>query len=370
MKIKELYNPTLLGEKRNGFLKAMFDANIFAPSWISGDSNVLTDIDEFIYHKIGNKKLLESFQDPLEIIGSFYIYYRIAHVIENYNYELKTLKETMYFKYNPIENYNMEEKESTRGTHGNSAHTDVMLYGEKTTTNATGEQENTFEHGKKETSTTYGAESVSNVYGEVNTETTIGAQGTTNTYGEQNTTNTYGETNTETKDGRTKNTRELSVATFDSSSYTNKEKEVVTNEGETNSTSTTESHTDTSERESYTDSVNVSNRNDSTKVYAHTDESTTLSHTDITEDKTYTDTNTVGARSDIITDSSHSDTFNHGAQSVSINDMRELARKGNIGVTTTQQMIEQERNIALFCFAEKVTEILLRECTSLCWECD
>ena len=47
-----------------------------------------------------------------------------------------------------------------------------------------------------------------------------------------------------------------------------------------------------------------------------------------------------------------------------------LTRSGNIGVTTTQQMLEQERNIAVFNFVQYVTDIIISEICSTVWGCD
>lgn len=44
-----------------------------------------------------------------------------------------------------------------------------------------------------------------------------------------------------------------------------------------------------------------------------------------------------------------------------------LTRSGNIGVTTTQQMLEQERNIAVFNFVQYVTDIIISEICSTVW---
>lgn len=71
---------------------------------------------------------------------------------------------------------------------------------------------------------------------------------------------------------------------------------------------------------------------------------------------------------------SYTDTnsYNSGEQNNSQNigakeDKRTLTRKGNIGVTTSQQMIESERKVLLFTFADELCRVLQRHLLRMEW---
>ena len=71
---------------------------------------------------------------------------------------------------------------------------------------------------------------------------------------------------------------------------------------------------------------------------------------------------------------SYTDTnsYNTGEQNNSQNigakeDKRTLTRKGNIGVTTSQQMIESERKVLLFTFADELCRVLQRHLLRMGW---
>lgn len=64
--------------------------------------------------------------------------------------------------------------------------------------------------------------------------------------------------------------------------------------------------------------------------------------------------------------------YNAGEQNNSQNigskeDKRTLTRKGNIGVTTSQQMIESERKVLLFTFADELCRVLQRHLLRMEW---
>lgn len=181
------------------------------------------------------------------------------------------------------------------------------------TTNRTGMNDTTF-GSRTDTSTT-------------NNTTNIGAQDNTNT---DNETTKIGAINTETNSSTNKKgseSNEKEVAPYDSENYYNQEKDTLsfTNRSDTNnSTTTTNARTDT---------------------------------------RTNTTTEKVGAREDTTT-SSTSNTFGGHTDATSRNENETYTHSshmyGNIGVTTSQQMLQSEREVAYFNFVSIVAHDIIK----------
>ena len=181
------------------------------------------------------------------------------------------------------------------------------------TTNRTGMNDTTF-GSRTDTSTT-------------NNTTNIGAQDNTNT---DNETTKIGAINTETNSSTNKKgseSNEKEVAPYDSENYYNQEKDTLsfTNRNDTNnSTTTTNARTDT---------------------------------------RTNTTTEKVGAREDTTT-SSTSNTFGGHTDATSRNENETYTHSshmyGNIGVTTSQQMLQSEREVAYFNFVSIVAHDIIK----------
>ena len=160
-----------------------------------------------------------------------------------------------------------------------------------------------------------------------NNTTNIGAQDNTNT---DNETTKIGTINTETNSTTSKKgseSNEKEVAPYDSESYYNQEKDTLsfTNRSDTNnSTTTTNARTDT---------------------------------------RTNTTTEKIGGRKDT-TESSTSNTFGGHTDATSRNENETYTHKshmyGNIGVTTSQQMLESEREVAYFNFLSIVAHDIIK----------
>ncbi len=160
-----------------------------------------------------------------------------------------------------------------------------------------------------------------------NNTTNIGAQDNTNKDEE---TTKIGAINTETNSSTSKKgseSNEKEVAPYDSETYYNQEKDTLsfTNRTDTNnSTTTTNARTDT---------------------------------------RTNTNTEKVGAREDT-TKSSTSNTFGEHTDATSRNENETYTHKshmyGNIGVTTSQQMLESEREVAYFNFVSIVAHDIIK----------
>lgn len=160
-----------------------------------------------------------------------------------------------------------------------------------------------------------------------NNTTNIGAQDNINT---DNETTNIGVINTETNSSTSKKgseSNEKEVAPYDSETYYNQEKDTLsfTNRTDTNnSTTTTNARTDT---------------------------------------RTNTTTEKVGTREDTTTSSS-SNTFGGHTDTTSKNENEKYTHKshmyGNIGVTTSQQMLQSEREVAYFNFVSIVAHDIIK----------
>ena len=160
-----------------------------------------------------------------------------------------------------------------------------------------------------------------------NNTTNIGAQDNTNKDDE---TTKIGAINTETNSSTSKKgseSNEKEVAPYDSENYYKQEKDTLsfTNRSDTNnSTTTTNARTDT---------------------------------------RTNTITEKMGARKDT-TESSMSNTFGEHTDSTNRNENETYTHKshmyGNIGVTTSQQMLESERKVAYFNFVSIVAHDIIK----------
>lgn len=162
------------------------------------------------------------------------------------------------------------------------------------------ENYNMIERGKDETTGTHSE------------ETRLGTQKTTSSLGEQSVTNEYGAVTNTVSVGAVSATDEVGQRTDSTTgkvSGYNESALIDANASEVVSGHQTNTHSEKA-------------RTDSTDTNAHTDTSTTSSRADTMTTEQTTPTNTSGT---------DSNTFNH-----------ELTRSGNIGVTTTQQMMEQE----------------------------
>lgn len=181
------------------------------------------------------------------------------------------------------------------------------------TTNKTGTDDTTF-GSRTDTSTT-------------NNTTNIGAQDNTNT---DNETTKIGTINTETNSSTSKKgseSNEKEVAPYDAETYYNQEKDTLsfTNRTDTNtSATTTDARTDTR------------TNNSSEKIGARID--TTESST----------SNTFGGHTDA-TNRNENETYTHTSHMY-----------GNIGVTTSQHMLQSEREVAYFNFVSIVAHDIIK----------
>lgn len=273
------------------------------------DSNFVDMLNEWCKFNHGSLQIRPLIEDALKTDADV-IRKRVTNLINVLKYKYTRLYDTTLLEYNPIENYSMTE-EGTDTTSASGTKSDNLGAYSDTTS---GTDTTTITDSKTEKIGAYEDASTSTTTSDIAKLTT-------------NTNNVVTNTGSET--------HERKVAPFDSDTYS--EQEMNT--------------------DSFKDRRNV------------TDTETTVSpHTDATTQRGST---TGGARENSYTTST-TDAFQHG-MSHDISSRSNLytdesrgttthkfTRSGNVGVTTSQQMLESERDIALFNFIGIVAHDIIK----------
>ena len=273
------------------------------------DSNFVDMLNEWCRFNHGSLQIRPLIEDELKTDANV-IRKRVTNLINVRKYKYTRLYDTTLLEYNPIENYSMTE-EGTDTTSASGTKTDDLGAYSDTTS---GTDTNTITDAKTEKIGTYEDAITSTTTNDIAKMTTTTKNDTTNTGSE---------------------THERKVAPFDSDAYSEQELNTDTFKDRKNSTNT---------------------------------ETIASPHTDTT---TKRDTTTGGARENSYTTST-TDELQHGMShniSSRINSytdessgttMHKFTRSGNIGVTTSQQMLESERDIALFNFIGIVAHDIIK----------
>lgn len=303
-----------------GFFRAMKTANMLTEKdiWAYDNINVVSDdflknLDDYVFYNIGQKTLIDFFSEeeaeqPVTALN------RIARVLQNYRYMLNTSYETMFFEYDPISNYDRTEHHSYNGN------------------NVTGEQNYNFNFGEKISTSVDSGNTTNLTYGKQTQESVENPTTETVNYGKQKNTNVNGSRN------QSENNK---IYSFDGGLVDNNSSVTADN-----------SVTDTQETDAYTNKTDFAEKKS----------------TITTNEKT--DTQSIGEKTVTNTDSAFENTELHGRREDTQGYTNDITVKGNIGVMSTQNMIEQERNIAVFNFAKILCDILLKEVCKCEWECE
>ena len=290
-----------------------------------------------------------------------------ATIIAN-SYKYKKLYDTLQLEYNPI--YNVDGE--TTYIHGEV----VSVDSGNTVTTEKGEHIITNANGEKIVTNSYGEKIVTNNIGEKTMLTENGERLTTNTFGEKTGTNTFGERSTESTTGERNSNSNNSIVPFDSTANFNTTSvnshddsfiDYITAHGYTD-TSTNSASTDTVTNGASTDTVTNRASTDTITNGASTDTATNSASTDTVTSGASTDTVTNGASTDTVTSGASTDTVTNGERTNTTRTYtdREI-RKGNIGVTTTQKMIEEERQVALFNFYDILFKDIIKNICVPIW---
>ena len=301
------------------------------------DNELVRTYGEYCYCNKANTKeeLLLQFQNDVKSVT----------LVNDYKY--RGLWDTTKLEYNPIDNYSMEETSTIEYTgsennvnkrSGSSTEELARTGSENVLTEYNGSEtsENVKSGSSTEELARTGSESVANTMAgkEKTTDTVNGSETSENVIGEVSKTNTN------------------SVSADDSSTYSPNEQ----------TTDMTGSHTDVETR-TFNGRNNVSEKeytnrtNTEVTSFDERKDSTTTTYNNVTDSATKSfegrsdnETTTFDNRKDSNT-ITYNDVTDSGLKSFTDRkDISTITRKGNIGVTTTQQMLQSERDILLFSF--------------------
>ena len=223
-------------------------------------------------------------------------------LIQKNSYKYTTLYGTTTLEYDPIENYRMVETEES--TQNKGAQTDAHTHGA---------QSETFQHGRTNTRTYADTETTT-------LNTTDTRTGSASVEGESSST-----------EGARTDTNEAGVYGFNSSTSVPADTGSATKGAQTNTGTSSSESTSSDEL-----------RRTGTEANAHTGT--------VADSEGGTDTTNRGSFVDQVASGAREDTSE-----------RTLTRSGNVGVTTSQQMIESERDVADFSFVGIVVRDIVNE---------
>lgn len=279
-------------------------------------------------------------------------------IMSKYYYNWKSLWETNVAVYNPLYNYDLHDervlsasKDETSVIDGSLRRTgtDTLAHGKVETTDSTESEAETTEygktetttHGKQTTDTTQHGETETITHGKSVTDATVHGKTETTTHGKQTTDNTFkfgfnsGDTTPAPSD------RDI-VAESGTTAVANSgtDSETVTESG---TTATSHGGTDTRTlRDSGTTAI-ADSGSDSTDISRDVEKTVTNSGSDI-QTKNLLDENDV------------TETLEHTSEETEASH-----RYGNIGVTTTQKLLKEERELWIWNYFEQVFNDLDRE---------
>ena len=273
------------------------------------DSNFVDMLNEWCKFNHGSLQIRPLIEDALKTDADV-IRKRVTNLINVRKYKYTRLYDTTLLEYNPIENYSMTEEGTNTSSESGTKTDNLGAYSDTTS----GTDTTTITDSKTEKIGAYEDASTSATTSDIAKLTT-------------NTNNVVTDTGSET--------HERKVAPFDSDTYSEQEMN-------------TDSFKD---RRNVTDTETiVSPHSDTTTTRGTTkggarENSYTTSTTDALE---HGMTHNISSRSNSYTDESNGTTTH------------KFTRSGNIGVTTSQQMLESERDIAMFNFIGIVAHDIIK----------
>lgn len=321
--------PNLITITNNAYIDGIFvDLSALSAPWSAVIDGTVLNMEYYGNHS-GRKiisPLVESLLSEDSTTLSAQNQRQLAQLaMAKYGKNWERLYDTLSLEYNPINNYDMKETEEELGTNTGTVSTDnATTYGKKLT--HTGTQTDVDE-------ITYGKTVKTDRSTDTNTQTDYGK--TENVSGTETTEKT--ESKTTTPNTSTDTTSQ--VYAFDSGSWENADHQTQEQSG-TVSESTNGNTSETTQRNTENGGKDTVGTTEIEEVLDATTGTDTTSRTrtdDLSDAESGTDDFT-GLRTDDLKSTKN----------------RTLTRSGNIGVTTSQQMIEAERNLWLWNFMEIV----------------
>lgn len=273
------------------------------------DSNFIDMLNEWCKFNHGSLQIRPLIEDALKTDADV-IRKRVTNLINVRKYQYTRLYDTTLLEYNPIENYSMTE-EGTDTTSASGTKTDDLGAYSDTTS---GTDTTTITDSKTEKIGAYEDANTSTTSNDISKLTT-----TTN--------------NVSTDNGS--ETHERKVAPYDSDTYSEQELNTDTFENRRNVTDT---------ETIIAPHIDTTTKRDTTTGGARENSYTTST----TDSLQHGMTHDISARSNLYTDESRGTTTH------------KFTRSGNVGVTTSQQMLESERDIAMFNFIGIVAHDIIK----------
>lgn len=271
--------------------------------------NFVDMLNEWCNFNHGSLQIRPLIEDALKTDADV-IRKRVTNLINVRKYKYSKLYDTTLLEYNPIENYSMTE-EGTDTTSASGTKTDDLGAYSDTTS---GIDTTTITDSKTEKIGAYEDANNSITTNDISKHTT-----TTN--------------NVSTDNGS--ETHERKIAPFDSDTYSEQELNTDTFENRRNITDT---------ETIVSPYIDTTTKQDTTTGGARENSYTTIT----TDALQHGMTHDISSRSNLYTDESKGTTTH------------KLTRSGNVGVTTSQQMIESERDIAMFNFIGIVAHDIIK----------
>lgn len=326
----------------------LFDVTVTWPAWLTSTlrDNVEAMALDYSLRRIQPRVqvLAEMMDTDIEDV----IHLQVLNRIKRNDYKYRTLLATEAFQYNPIENYNMVEEGSE--TFAKGSQEDATVYGQDQTSTLHGHTL-TRTHADTDTQTLNNTDT--RTHANSDTRTLADSDTLTLNTSDARTSSAEIDGATGATEGARTDTTGRTVYGYNSSTGAPAEDTTATKGSQTNSgTSHSESTgADTLLRtgtETTAHSGTITDAHAGTIADAHTGTITNGHTGTITDANSGTDQVTRAARTDTRTEGEREDARTHT-----------LTRSGNIGVTTSQQMIEAERAVAEFSFLSVLTADLV-----------
>lgn len=323
-------------------------------------------------------------------------------------YKYNELYKTLFYDYNPLNNTEWREvqrfgkkimtdengERNTDNVYGERGSETVSLYGEQLQTNSNGKREQTSDHGATQTTDVISQRTNQDTMGQQKTTDVIAARTNQDVMAQQKTTDVIGSRTNSDSFGAQTHTDAAAIdkTTHKSNGY---DSAVGTADGEDEAHIGQRQHTESE----HTDAHTIGGGTDTHTTDAHTDSHTLGGGTDTHTVDTYTDTHTIGggtdthsaqAYTDKVTDAAVTDTVKNNQHEDTVTNTADaytdsvkqyaatdkhtedayentIERAGNIGVTTSAQLIKEQRGIVDWSFWEVLYNDIINEICLPMW---
>lgn len=287
-------------------------------------------------------------------------------------YKYNELYKTLFYEYNPLNNTEWKETQTfgkqvttdengernTDNVYGERGSETVSLYGEQLQTNSNGKREQTSDHGATQTTDVIAARTNQDVMAQQTTTDVVASRTNSDTFGEQ----THADASTIDKTTHKSNGYDSATSVPDGEDTANIGERQRTDSGYTDS-HTVGGGTDTHTIDAHTDTHTLGGGTDTHSAQAYTDKVTDAAVTDTVKNEQHEDTVTNTADSYTDTVKQYAATDKHTSDEYT----NTIERAGNIGVTTSAQLIKEQRGIVDWSFWEVLYNDIIDEICLSIW---